>query len=112
MTDALNSPDERKPRNTRSSRRRRANGEGSIWQRKDGRYGYAAYVLTTAGTIKRIQGYARSHDDARKLLTELIAKADQGIPVASENWTIGEYLTYWLRHVVREDRRPKTYQGY
>ena len=89
MTDALNSPDERKPRNTRSSRRRRANGEGSIWQRKDGRYGYAAYVLTTAGTIERIQGYARSHDDARKLLTELIAKADQGIPVASENWTMG-----------------------
>ncbi len=96
----------------RRARRRRANGEGSIWLRKDGRYGYAAYVLTTAGTIKRIQGYAHSHDDARKLLTELIAKADQGIPVASESWTVAEYLTYWLRLIVREDRRPKTYQGY
>ena len=49
----------------RRSRRRRANGEGSIWPRKDGRYGYAAYVLTTAGTYKRVQGYARSHEDAR-----------------------------------------------
>jgi integrase len=97
---------------TRRARRRRANGEGSIWLRKDGRYGYAAYVLTTAGTIKRIQGYARSHDDARKLLTDLIAKADQGIPVASESWTVAVYLTYWLRLIVREDRRPKTYQGY
>jgi len=32
--------------------------------------------------------------------------------VASVNWTVAEYLTYWLREVVREDRRPKTYQGY
>jgi integrase len=97
---------------TGRGRPKRANGEGSIWLRKDGRYGYAAYVLTTAGARKRVQGYARSHDDARKKLTELIRRADQGIPVASVNWTVAEYLTYWLRQVVREDRRPKTYQGY
>lgn len=96
----------------RRSRRRRANGEGSIWPRKDGRYGYAAYVLTTAGTYKRVQGYARSHEDARKKLTELVRRADQGVPVASVNLTVAEYLTYWLRQVVHEDRRPKTYQGY
>lgn len=96
----------------RSCRRKRANGEGSIWLRKDGRYGYAAYVPTTGGTIKRVQGYGRSHEDARQRLTELIANADRGIPVTSENWTVAEYLTYWLHHVVREDRRPKTYQGY
>lgn len=106
----LATPDEpkRNPRN----RRKRTNGEGSIWPRKDGRYGYAAYVLTTAGTVKRVQGYARSSEDARKKLTELIRQSDQGVPVASENWSVGEYLTYWLRHVVREERRPKTYQGY
>jgi hypothetical protein len=28
------------------------------------------------------------------------------------NWTVADYLSYWLREVVREDRRPKTYQGY
>ena len=32
--------------------------------------------------------------------------------MTSVNWTVAEYLTYWLRQVVREDRRPKTYQGY
>ena len=113
MTSEVPTPsDESRPRATRLSRRRRANGEGSIWPRKDRRYGYAAYVPTTGGTIKRVQGYARSHEDARKRLTELIAGADRGIPMASENWTVAEYLTYWLRHVVREDRRPKTYQGY
>jgi integrase len=96
----------------RRGKRKRANGEGSIWLRKDGRYGYAAYVLTTAGTYKRVQGYARSHEDARKKLTELVRRSDQGVPVTSVNWTVEEYLTYWLQHVAREDRRPKTYQGY
>jgi integrase len=85
---------------------------GASGWRKDGRYGYAAYVLTRAGTYKRVQGYARSYEDARRKLTELVQRSDQGVPVASVNWTVAEYLSYWLRHVVREDRRPKTYQGY
>jgi integrase len=111
----VNAPDQTQRGNgapARRGKRRRANGEGSIWLRKDGRYGYAAYVLTTAGTYKRVQGYARSYEDARKRLTELVRRADQGVPVASVNWTVAEYLTYWLGQVVREDRRPKTYQGY
>ena len=96
----------------RRVRRRRANGEGSIWLRKDGRYGYAAYVPTTAGTLKRVQGYARTRDDARRNLTELLRRADQGLPVASVSWTVAEYLPYWLSQIVHEDRRPKTYQVY
>jgi integrase len=100
------------PDSNARGRRRRANGEGSIWLRKDGRYGFAAYVPTTAGTYKRIQGYAKTHDDARRKLTALVGRADQGLPVASVNWTVADYLSYWLREVVREDRRPKTYQGY
>jgi hypothetical protein len=42
-------------------------------------------VLTTAGTYKRVQGYARSHEDARRKLTELVQRSDQGVPVASVN---------------------------
>ncbi|TMQ89787.1 site-specific integrase [Actinomadura soli] len=109
---ALASPDEPERRRSRKSRRRRGNGEGSIWVRKDGRYGFAAYVPTTAGTLKRVQGYARSHEDARKKLTKLLEQADQGIPVSSESWTVAEYLAYWLTQVVQIERRPKTYQGY
>ncbi len=108
----LATPEEPRRRKAPRGRRKRSNGEGSIWPRSDGRYGYAAYVLTNAGTYKRIQGYARSTEEARKKLTELIRQSDQGIPAASENWTVAEYLTYWLRHVVQEERRPKTYPGY
>jgi integrase len=113
---AIATPDEPrgpKVRKTREPRRRkRANGEGTIYQRKDGRYEGAAFVPTTAGTFKRVRLYGRTREDVRRKLTKLLEQADQGIPVAAENWTVGKYLTYWLEHVVLPERRPRTYQGY
>ena len=38
---------------TRRRGQKRANGEGTIYQRKDGRWEGAAFVLTTAGTYRR-----------------------------------------------------------
>jgi integrase len=91
---------------------KRANGEGTIYQRKDGRWEGAAYVLTSAGRSARVRVYAGTRDEARRKLTKLIEQSDQGIPAASGSWTVAEYLEYWLHHVVRVERRPKTYQGY
>jgi len=48
----------------------------------------------------------------RRQLTKLLEQADQGIPVAAESWTVAKYLAYWLEHVVRPERKPRTYQGY
>lgn len=100
----------RRPQQRRAHKR--VNGEGTIYQRKDGRWEGAAYVLTTAGTTKRVRAYGRSYDDARKQLTKLIEQSDQRIPVASVSWSVAEYLNYWLQHIVKDERRPKTYQGY
>jgi len=111
-TTALGTPDEQPQRQSRRRIRKRSNGEGSIWPRKDGRYGFAAFVPTTGGAVKRVQGSARSQEEARKKLTELLKNADEGIPVSSENWSVADYLNYWLTHIVSEERRPKTYQGY
>ncbi|MGA3155230.1 MAG: tyrosine-type recombinase/integrase [Streptosporangiaceae bacterium] len=92
--------------------RKRANGEGTIYQRRDGRWEGAAYVLTSTGASARVRVYAATRDEARRKLTKLIEQSDQGIPAASGSWTVAEYLAYWLRHVVSVERRPKTYQGY
>ena len=113
MTKTANAtpePEGRKPKKSRG--RKRANGEGTIYQRKDGRYEGAAFVPTTAGTEKRVRVYGRTREEVRKKLTKLLEQADQGIPVAAESWTLEEYLTYWLKHVVSVERRPKTLQGY
>ncbi|MCK2213683.1 hypothetical protein MF672_007755 [Actinomadura sp. ATCC 31491] len=112
MTKTTLGTPEEEPKRRTGRIRKRSNGEGSIWSRKDGRYGYAAFVQTTAGTVKRVQGSARTQEDARKKLTELLRQADEGIPVSSENWTLADFLTYWLKHIVSQERRPKTYQGY
>jgi integrase len=103
-------PNGRKTREPR--RRKRANGEGTIYQRKDGRYEGAAFAPTTAGTFKRVRLYGRTREDVRRKLTKLLEQADQGIPVAAESWTVGTYLMYWLEHVVLPERKPRTYQGY
>jgi integrase len=104
-------PDE--PQGPKSRRaRKRANGEGTIYHRKDGRYEGAAFVPTTAGTVKRLRVYGRTREDVRRQLTKILEQADRGIPVAAESWTVAKYLAYWLEHVVRPERKPRTYQGY
>jgi site-specific recombinase XerD len=102
-----------KGRKTRGPRgRKRANGEGTIYQRKDGRFEGAAFVPSTAGTAKRVRVYGRTREEVRRQLTKILEQADQGIPVAAENWTVAGYLAYWLEHVIRPERKPRTYQGY
>ncbi|XVQ10554.1 hypothetical protein ACQP1W_50000 [Spirillospora sp. CA-255316] len=56
--------------------------------------------------------YGRTRDDVRRKLTKVLEQADQGIPVAAESWTLAQYLTYWLEHVVQPERKPRTVQGY
>jgi integrase len=92
--------------------RRNANGEGSIYRRKDGRYEAAVYLLTTTGVRKRIRVYGTSRHDVHTKLTEVKAKAAQGIPTPAEMWRLGEYLEHWLTHIVKANRRPATYTRY
>lgn len=89
--------------------RRRSNGEGTIYRRKDGRYEGAAYVLTTSGTTKRVRVYGATRAEVDRKLTESKAKSDRGIAVDERNWKVGDYLDYWLEEVVKPGRRPATY---
>ncbi len=91
---------------------RRANGEGSLWRRTDGRWCGAAYAQTTKGTRKRVYVYGRTRTEAREKLTALQRDLDRGVRVPAENWTVEAYLTHWLETVVRPHKAPKTHQGY
>ncbi|MCA1602623.1 MAG: site-specific integrase, partial [Acidobacteria bacterium] len=90
----------------------RANGEGTIYRRKDGRYEGAAYFRTISGTRKRIRVYGKTREEVHVTLTEAKAKAQHGIPLPDRAWRLGAYLDYWLENVVRPNRRPKTYEQY
>jgi hypothetical protein len=91
---------------------RHANGEGTIYRRKDGRYEAAAYFLTASGDRKRIRKVGKTRQEAYEKLAEVKVQAQQGVPVPDKDWKLGEYLDYWLENVVLPNRRPATYEQY
>lgn len=93
-------------------RRRRANGEGTIYQRaSDGKWVGMAYVYTTTGVRKRKAVYGQSFDEVRDKLDRLRGNSANGIAVPDRATTLGEYLDHWLRQVA-EVNRATTYRGY
>jgi len=90
---------------------RRANGEGTVYQRSDGRYAASAYVPTRSGR-KRRTVYGRTREEAAGKLADLLAQARRGVPLAERGWTVERYLTYWLSEVVEQERRPATIVTY
>jgi len=91
---------------------RAANGEGTIYRRKDGRYEAAAYFLTTSGSRKRIRVYGRTRQEVHDKLIEAKARARQGVPVPDRTTKLGIYLDYWLTNLVKPSLRPTTYERY
>ena len=100
------------PPDQQPSRRRRINGDGSVYKRQDGYWVGAFYAHTTSGARKRVVVYGRSLDEARTKLGKAQEQARAGIPVPDESWKLGPYLQYWLEHVVKHNRRPATYALY
>ncbi|MFJ4202172.1 tyrosine-type recombinase/integrase [Streptomyces sviceus] len=92
--------------------RRRANGEGTITKRKDGRYQAAAYVYRPDGTRTRKFVYGKTREEVANQLTELQEKTRQGIPAASSTMVFGDYLTYWLAAIAPERLKPSTLNSY
>ncbi|MEA5358734.1 tyrosine-type recombinase/integrase [Amycolatopsis sp., V23-08] len=88
--------------------RRKANGEGSIYQRKDGRWEGQLYVMTTAGYRKRKSVFGKSFAEAHEKLTKLKTQDFRGIPLPDKDWRIDEYLDYWLENAVEIFNRPLT----
>jgi len=91
---------------------KRANGEGTIWRKPDGRWCGAIYASTNQGTRKRVYVYAKTQAAVREKLTAVVRDLDRGATVSVENWTVDAYLQHWLDNIVRPNRAPKTYQGY
>ncbi len=64
---------------TAPKRKSRANGEGTIYQRRDGRWEAAGYVLAADGTRKRVRIYGTTRKDAADKLTQKIADSKAGL---------------------------------
>ncbi|MFB7556070.1 tyrosine-type recombinase/integrase [Streptomyces brevispora] len=94
------------------SRRSRANGDGTVYQRKDGRWEAAGYVLAADNARKRVRVYGTTRKEALDKLTEKIAASNRGLPIAAADSTAGAYLTYWLGAVAIHQLRETTHTRY
>lgn len=83
---------------------RRSKGDGTVYQRADGRWVARVYVGDKPKTV-----YARTEPLARKALTRLRdERARSALVVAAP--TVEQWLTYWRTEVL--DVRPSTRAGY
>jgi integrase len=71
---------------------KRGNNEGSIAQRKDGRW--EARVSLPNGKRKSI--YGKKYEDVRKQMNQVIRDAEEGVLPVDERQTVQQYLTSWL----------------
>ncbi len=92
--------------------RRRVNGDGSLTKRADGRWMGRYYAWTSAGTRKRVTVYGRTRQEAADKMREAQERNRQGIPVPDRAWKLGDWLDYWLEHVIAVNRRPATHTLY
>lgn len=86
---------------------KRGNGEGSIYQRSDGRW--VAQVSLETGKKKCIYGRTRA-DVSKKLPTALKAQQDN-LPVPSDRLTVAKFLADWLV-TAKPGLRPRAYDSY
>ncbi|HTZ22980.1 MAG TPA: tyrosine-type recombinase/integrase [Streptosporangiaceae bacterium] len=98
--------------NKAATKRRRINGDGSVYRRKDGYWAGAFYARTTAGRRKRVVVYGKTLQEARDKLLKAMQQARAGIPVPDQAWRLDLYLEYWLENIVKRNRRPATYNLY
>ena len=77
---------------------RRANGEGTIGRRSDGRWEVRYFVPKGSGRERRVI-YAKTRTEAREALRTALADRDRGVVPAPARETVGSFLTAWCEGV-------------
>jgi len=92
--------------------RKRGQGEGSIFQRTDGRWCAAMVVGYRNGRPRRKHFYGETRADVAGRLTKALQEQQQGIMPADDRIKLGTFLDRWLADSMKTAVRPKTYTSY
>lgn len=92
--------------------RARANGEGSIYPYRNGRWAGQCYVTETSGRRVRRTVYGSSRREVQKKVDELLEREDAGRPFAPLELTVGEFLREWLDQIVIQRVRANSLSAY
>lgn len=107
----------RKTKDDATPTRRRPKGEGTIYQREDGRWvGQIdlGYMLNPQGKSVRHRPTVTgdSQADVREQMNKLRYERDRGTLATGPKQTVAQFLDYWLTEVIGPNRRPATVKSY
>ena len=88
--------------------KQRGHGEGSIYQRKDGRW---AASITLEGR-KRKTFYGKTRKEVQEKLRVALNEQKQGTLATGPQQTLKQYLEHWLEEVHKDRLRLGSYKGY
>jgi integrase len=89
----------------------RARGEGSIYQRRDGRYAGYVWITTLSGERRRKYVYGATRAEIHARWIDLHHTAARHC-LATRSPRLADYLTQWLREVIAPFTKPKTTETY
>ena len=87
---------------------RRGHGEGSIYQRSDGRW--AAGISLEGG--KRKTFYGKTRREVQEQLKTALHEQQKGLLATGPQQKVGQFLTHWLENVHKQSIRSRTYERY
>lgn len=87
---------------------RRGNGEGTVYQRNDGRW--VAVIPLENGKRKFI--YRKTQREAIKELKLANQAKMQGTLITTGEQTLNDFLTHWLQDTAQPNLRPRTFIRY
>ena len=88
--------------------KKRGNGEGSVYRRKDGLW-VGQYVIKTPNGSKTKYIYSKSRKEVVAKLTKAVTERDSGLVYDCGSLTVGEYLDKWLI-AIEETVRDRTWK--
>ena len=92
--------------------KRRGRGEGTIFQRADGRWTGEVSLGYRAGQRTRKQVYGPTRAEVSRKLTAILSTQQRGLPVIGDRLTVGRFLEDWLNKIVSPRTRPSTFESY
>lgn len=91
---------------------KRANGEGTIYQRKDGRWAGEVSYISQNGEERRKFFYGKSQQEILDKIKKFNAEVEGNRVIEPQKLKVGEWLLEWLELYKKPHIRPKTYEQY
>jgi integrase len=110
--DTLDQNESNNPSLKSNKKRKRGQGEGTIYKRKDGRWAAVINLGYLNGKLRRKTFYGDTREVVKDKLIAALRDQQQGLPIGIERQTVKQFLERWLSDCAKPSVRPKTFVSY